>query len=555
MAIVFKQALQGEEIKPLFTNTEFQQMLSSITNHSQGKIFNGYIEIHEWLSIKWNAAQASIQQAQRQYATLTQYIINATTAEDIYKYIKQLPAIMTQKQYDEIRAQRIEEQLTGENEDKQPLTDNVFQLIVRAISFYLEQLRNEPKKANPLKPIKKKYQTQMLTSPFILSLYDKAMGINSSMIGHHLNVKYGRRYEQMKMINEERQMAVKNNADTAQRRKDYAENYAQQIAFPCLWRYYEDPPEDFHEETLNGYLTKWDIIEHDYFLGFYPVALGGKQETTERSYIAEVKDFLSEFKELADIVIKDIDIRYFKGEAGITDLPLEEWEVTIFNWKTLYEKDAYGIRAKTDSDASIFTKNSRAIINGIAILKTNDLLDISPLIDEKGYYTEANIYPAISNISLESFFPEAKEYADTAGEIKLTLESFLDSIYFLKGYNYTLDIIADYYDVPEIAVFKTDLKFLEEKVNTYNALVPMLYSKIKDAKYMDEELQAKKLKVLEDFFPEIEWNEIIIPEQNKEEAQILLKNFKAFSHDYANRFLRLLNIRPKDEDEGGLHDE
>ncbi len=74
-------------------------MINGITDRQQGQVYNGYISIHEWLSIRYNIAQTQLQQAQLQYRTLAGYITDATLAEDVYRYIEQLPAIMTEKQY------------------------------------------------------------------------------------------------------------------------------------------------------------------------------------------------------------------------------------------------------------------------------------------------------------------------------------------------------------------------------------------------------------------------------------------------------------------------
>ena len=84
MAVMFRQALEGKEPQPLVEQAQLRKMINTITDRQQGQVYNGYISIHEWLSIRYNIAQTQLQQAQLQYRTLVGYITNATLAEDVY---------------------------------------------------------------------------------------------------------------------------------------------------------------------------------------------------------------------------------------------------------------------------------------------------------------------------------------------------------------------------------------------------------------------------------------------------------------------------------------
>lgn len=66
--------------------------------------------MQNWLMQYQAVANAYLQQAQGIINSLVSVIATATTAENELIYIEQLPCIMTQKQYDDYRAQRIEEQ-------------------------------------------------------------------------------------------------------------------------------------------------------------------------------------------------------------------------------------------------------------------------------------------------------------------------------------------------------------------------------------------------------------------------------------------------------------
>lgn len=574
MAVMFKQALEGKDLQPIVDMAQLQKMINGMIDRRQGDVYNGYIAIHEWLSLKYNMAIGWTQQAQLQFRTLEGFISNAIFAEDVYKYIEQLPAIMTQKQYEEAKAAKIEDFFKDGDGEEQGL--NVFNLVEHFITYYLRLLQAEPKKANPLKDIRKQYLKEPVKSKLILSRYNEVMGEG------YYTLEDGRRSDEM--TSEEWQEAVttpkmrealrvmgtgdgagneytqaiaeqrlierakviygggtEEEADKAQEKADYTRG----LAIPAQWHYCEDPPAD---------ITKWDIIEQELLLEFYPASLDGEDAYTESNFTASMKDFITEYKELINIALKEIDSRYFKGAGGLSELPVNEWETTVFDYRQLYNMDFYGFKATAEADTTIFDGNKRALLNGIAILRASDLLGKSSRIDEQGYYTEPEIKNILYSVSLEAFFTEAEDYADNIEMVESSRELLLDSYYFLMGYNFAIDTIARHYSVKELEVFKIDLKSLNIKIDALNALIPLLYRRIKDTDYIDKELKAKKLQVLRDIFPPVDYKALEIPAENIEEANELLEDFKAFKQADVDRFTRLLFIRPKagGEDEGGL---
>lgn len=574
MALNFQQRLQGKEPKDLVDRAHFQRMISGITNKKQRRIYNGYIAIHEWLSLHYNIAQTQLQQAQLQFRTLSGYITDAILAEDVYSYIEQLPAIMTQKQYETFRAERIEAQFY--DEDGEPLYSNVFNLVERAITYYLRQLQREPQKPNPLKAIRKKYLSQPVKSKLILSKWNEATGegyytlpdgrrsdemtaeewqdaittpamrealtkmkaTDGSGFEYTSEIAHERIIERAKVIFNG---GTEEDADKAQAEREHSRG----LSMPATWHYYEDPPTD---------LTKWDVIEQELLLEFFPADVDGSGDAyTDDNFTASMEDFIAEFKELVTVILKDIDSHFFKGEPGLSDIPIKKWYTTIYDYKQLYEKGFYSMREEIEADTSIFDGNRRAIFNGIAILRPSDLLGRSPRIDERGNYVEPNLRRTISKFTLEAFFPEAEDFADNLEIVEGARETLLDSYYFLKGYNLALEMISGYYDVPELTVFQMNVAGLEDKIDALNGLVPILYKKITDTDYRDKELQAKKLQVLKDLFTEIDYKALEIPEESIERAREYFPDFKAFKSEHADTLYNILCIRPQPEkDEGGL---
>lgn len=569
----YRQALEGNYTPtPLVTEAEFSKMLHSLTDRVQGHAYNEYYSVYEWLKARPAITNGYYMNGQNDFATIRNYIMQALFAEDVYRYVEQLPAIMTQKQFDELKAERVEAYFK-DAEDGDELQSNIFNLVERAIAYYLRKLQKEPQKPNPLKAIRKKYVSQPVKSKLILSRYNEITGEG------YYTLEDGRRSDEM--TSEEWQAALttplmektlaemraedgwgneltrslaqqrlierarviynggtEEDADKAQEETDYQRG----LAVPCQWHYYEDPPKD---------LTKWDIIEQELLLELYPADIDGSGDAyTESNFNASMQDFFTEFKELATAMLADMDKNYFSGdEIKAAELPIEEWGTTLISWRRLYELDFYGEREAAESDIQLFDGNQRALLNGIAILRPSDLLDKSRRIDERGYYTEPDITQAISSHSLEAFFTENEEYAENIAAVEEARSGLLSNYYFLMGYNKQIDLVIALVDVPELSIFKQDLRGLEERVKALNDLVPILYRQIRDTDYKDKELQARKMEVLKDIFPPLDIDSLTIPEENIEEAQELVSSFKAFSEQHM-RFESLLCYRPEDEEDG-----
>jgi len=572
MCVMFRQALEGKEPTPVVEPAQLQRMVSTMTDRQQARTYNGYIAIHEWLRVSYNIAQTHEQQAQLQFRTLEGYMERATLAEQVYTYIEQLPAFMTQKQYDELRAQRLEAYLTlnGEGRYSNPLN-----LLAGAVDHFLRKLQSEPKKANPLKAIRKKYVAQPVKSELIRSRYNRITGNGYYTIedgsGRRSDTMTAEEWQEaittpamrealermketggagdelthrlaMERIVERAKVifggGTERDADKAQQKRDYERGYA----VPVKWHYYEEPPAD---------LTKWDIVEQMLLEELYPADLDGSgDEYSESNFTASIEDLVAEFGELVTVLLSDIDKTFFKGELGLAELPPAEWANQLWSWRDLYAMGFYRFREIAEADTTLFEGNPRAVLNGIAILRASDLTGTSPRIDSRGYYVEPRV-KRLDRFTLEAFFPEAEDYATEAEIVENARRTLLESYYHIKGYNLALELIGEYYDVPEMTVFQMDLPALEDKIEALNSMIPIIYTDILYTHYADEELKQKKLQVLRDFFQPLEYKELEISAQRIEAAKELFKDFKAFVPDGGNFFNRLLCERPEDEDGEG----
>ena len=576
MCSMFKQGLEGvAEPKPLVEKGQFQKMLGSITDSHQAKIYNGYISIHEWLTLHYNVRLAQEQQAQLRYKDLIGILTMAMMAEDVYQYEAQLPVIMTQKQYDDEVAAGRKLWLQGDESDP-GRADSLHAMVCRAVDYYAELLVRDPKKPNPLKPIRQKYVAEPITSPLIRARYNRAADNGYWM------TEDGKRSDQMtdaewqkaittpkmaqileKMNQEECQTAASLTAEAisleraqtradllysgmdarevyeAEKQKDLADG----LGVKTTRYYYEEIPED---------LTKWDVITDHCPLAEIYCELLSCTDPDPEEYAAELRDFYEEFQEIIRVILQDIDEKWFSGEAGLVDLPLEKWEDFTFTGTEQYERDLYGFRATVDQPVILFDDNWKAVSQGIAILR-EDMIN-SRHIDDRGYYIPPEIHHSFSSHGLESFFSDHENFADNLDSMESGRAALLDSYYILKAFNLAIDMIADYYDVPDLEILKANTRKIEKMVDAINELVKILYMKIHDTwNYHDEELKERKLQVVREIFTPIDWKSVQIPEATIEEARATLKDFRAFK-DNAISDILIWRKPAEEREEADLHE-
>lgn len=557
---VFRQSLEGvREPKPIISNTDFRKMLSTINEPLDERIYSGYIAIHKWFNGIYNGAIAQEQHAYLNFNTLIEIIGNAETAEDVYEYIAKLPLIMTEKQYKETIEKRKKEILHPNGEE---ISFNIFNLLEQALNFYIKLLHKEPRKKNPLKPLKKKLETELVEDHRILSMYNKITGNGYYTAPDGTRSDHVSHDEWQNLITSPSLISYLKNAEKMGEEKalslDYYETFEKRVLtkasaiyngateeeannkveevcpcdiLPCEWHYYEEAPDD---------LNKWEILEAENLFEYYPALRG---EGTDEEILEDMKAFINEFPTVVKAILTDIE-QFIEGASS---LPVEKWPTTCCTWEELYNVDFYGFRSTyINTDSAIFKDNRRAL-NGIAILRANDLMGRSPLIDkETGYYKEPEIINSLRHVSLERFFSDSEEYAEAVEKTERARRLFKKSYYYLLGYNKALDIIASYFDLEELKVAKISTENLETKAKCFNNIVALLYNRINDIDYTNEKLKAKKMEVLKNVFYPISLDDLVIPEDKIKKAKDDIKNFRAFYDEMLDVRLTLCYM---DEDE------
>ena len=545
MAEAYFQSLHGVKEPPDIIDRAAITAAIQNLDRANGPIYNGYLSIHEWIAVEAPTVNAHSQQLQLGLATILQYILAANAYEKAYEYAEQLPAIMTKQEYDEKLMEAISRQLV--DEDGNPLTWNVYSLVEHVIGYYAELLVKEPKKANPFKALKKKYQKEKVKSPRVRSMWSRVMeeGYYTLEDGSRSDemtdeewqkaITTPKMEEALKALRAEagdldahiarEQLLTKRlmtrgaalfagasdeEADRLQQVMDYREGYA----MPATWHYYEEAPED---------LSKWDVIEaglYEFFLDW----------STEETMEATLKEFYADFKEAADLALKEIDKKY---KLGAGQIPLDQWLTHTIEYAALYDMDFIGFRDLIESDSAVWEDNRRAILRGIAIYEPCELKQENPdhpdpLQDERGYFKPPVISDTQTIIALSDFFPESENYADAVENVETARENILDSYYFIMAHNRVIDMIAEYFEVPRLEVFKLDLEGYARRLDAVTGMIFNLYSGIKGRDYEDKELKEKKLEVLRDVFFPIDYKSLKIPEEAEQTVLRAFDKFQAF---------------------------
>lgn len=538
LARTYKQIFYGNPSpKPILDAEQFQKMVNSISDPSQEHIYSGYVSIYEWLSIKQGTADAQYQQAQFRLEMLRSYLSQAFLIEDIYWYIDKLPVVMTQKQYDDIKKKHTKEYLYDENHGNCKMC-NVFEMINKAIVYYLGELQQNQQKPNPLAGIKQKYANQPVCSKIITSNWDKVTEDIELTLKRNVLDNFSNNiacHGVVAMTNVLRSGGTMEEANAAKEKSEteFLNKMSEKLQSKICSKSIED-------------VAKWDIVEHGLLQKFYPTSFDVENSYTDSSFLISMRDFSAEFKELVDVILADMDEKFFRNnKVSMRELPLEKWGTTKISLKELYKMNFYGEQENGTCDSQIFEKNKSALLNGVAILRPKNQFNVNCQIDKNEYYEEPKIDSTCFQQSLESFTPECKNYESNIKRVQQAKKCLLDSYYYIIGFNTQLDIIANFTGVHELKILKKDSEKIAFEMRVFNDLVEVLGKKIRCMSY-ESSKKSKKISVLDTVFSRLDFENIHIPSNNIAEAKKLLNEFAAFDKK-RQMFDLLMCIRPQNE--------
>lgn len=160
---------------------------------------------------------------------------------------------------------------------------------------------------------------------------------------------------------------------------------------------------------------------------------------------------------------------------------------------------------------------------------TNDLIE-----QYKKHYDEF-----YRPLSIERYTDKDKDKAEHIDDIEDSRTETFKSYIFLKGYNQAIDIIADFYEIPDLILFKyKGIIYIPEEYNKYNILVANIRKAI-DKQYISSLEKILKQATLNDVFKPLK-TYYEIPEEKIKQAKDSLskKDFAPFLYTHKD----LLNI-------------
>lgn len=551
----YKQALSGNtDPKPLFPPEKIREMLHGFrASRTDIEAYNRYVNLQNWTKQYQAVANAYFQRFQSCVNEFISIHNAAEGAENENRYIERLPRIITQKQYEELKAKRIEEQLDPDGDGTDAIWDNVFALILRLIEYYARELEAKPKAANPLKAIKKRYSAKAVENRAYILGYNKEMGE-----GYYI-LPDGTRSDEVS--DEEWKKRLLHFSPDMQRLK--AERQEGLTGLPGSLSYErltkearaahmgEEPPQEgksaatwhTYEEAPKG-LTKWELIRADaegnaYFSEYIPALTGEK--ITPEAFIADAEAFKKEFPELVEAIFKALDaMGYTYGDEGaekpLSSIPVEEWETTGFTWRELYNASFPGFREELESDYSVFNGDKRALLNGVAVIRPSDFL-LKPIngrncaaIDKNGYFIEPEGDTIYSNVfGLNAYLPDNPESGENIIRIENCRAALEESLRYIIGFDAAIELIAEEIGLPEYTIFKIDGNGLcLSRANALNGLFDLLYTNIEAIDYKDNERKAAKLQALREVFYPVKTDELQITAEQKKKAAAMLEGLQAF---------------------------
>jgi hypothetical protein len=459
LAYKYERLMAGEaDPEPLVNEKKFSAMLETLKTPNDIKTYTQYMTLYDWLKAKPSSIRIYKNAWEVAFSNIRGFVTTAEKDEEMYLLYRKFPAIMTESQYQTLKQERIEASFHDETGEE--LYYNIFNIIEKAICFYIELLNESPRKNNPLKNIILKYDNEEVKSPIIK-------------------------------------------------------------------KHYED-----ESETV----TKGNVLRSCELLDIYPIDIKGSGNSWEHiNFVESMQDFYCEFSEVIDAVIEDMNSK--KG-IDISNVPLEEWDSTVFSRRELYNIDFYGEKFEIENDINIFNGDKQTLLNGIAIIRPSDLLNKSLLIDEDGNYIQPQLPESEDVGTLRSLFPENEQYACSSEFIESAYEQLVYSYSVLLGYNTQLDEVAKFIDVPAVSVFKIDLSAMNQRFEALCNIIENLKTNIETNVYhlIDKDLQQRKLDVIEDFFPRIKLDDLSIPENDIETMRTLIADFSAFAYENTRKF-------------------
>jgi len=560
-AIISDETDKGENPELIYNAEKFQQKLDALDGRGRA-IYGLYRNIEQWINVVRRNVLVEKSQFEIALNDLMHTISLADLSEDVFIFNSQLPLIMTRSQYEkEVNSRRY---LNYHYQDGTAISYYGYNIFTEALNYYLNKLfteraeeNNTAEDNNPLKKIRKIYDSLPITDVKLLQDYCRLRGFGYYILAD------GTRSDRPSIISWQSALADnginlatlnaikkegKLNIITTDGGDDITEitllldiinkrpingSVLKKIATPetlheayteafggaIEWKYYDEPSD------IN--ITKWNLFEIPELIAdlFEPLFIPCLYNLTEikKEYVR----FKKTFPELYSELIRDIAHHFPEIEAmGEKDFMFN----TAYSWETLYNRNIYGTKSKSNRTDILFSENVRALNNGIAVIETPVK---GSKTDTLGYYQQPQLFTSIFANTLNSYFTETPGNEDEKNKVALEYRKIANSYASAVAFNAVLDFSAEAYRTPELTLFKIDTAQYDTFINAYNEIVKKLSLKILYTDYNGvggDELKEKKRAVLKEVFTPLNSEEFRakVKAENVEKSKQLLLTGKAF---------------------------
>lgn len=509
-----KQQGQGEKT-PLFSQSDFEQMESSLTSDRDYLTYGVYRDLYSSIIDSFNRGQGLYQQFFNGFSRLFAEFREVENADNAQKSIDNTPLIMTESQYKRLEAEAVKT-LSGYKDSFCALMFHCLDNFLEADEAYikeeapaiweaLEATKKIPATGNRFLPLYNetygegyyslpdgRRSDQMTGEEWQKTLEETVQHYNQNRLikSYELYFKGAKaiRAELLErtgkapdLTDEELEEALEDTIGFNPNAEQIAE--ALDFSTPTEWHTYEEPPEG---------LTLYDLLE------LYPEEFRGAFEADE-------KEALKHFKKDAPALYDALKAYIESKVPQARGLKPNQLHKDIISWGELVTTGLIGcseliqpddrqiidIATRGEDTTENKSKRLRTGLNGIAILKHPAPFQM----DEQGDYIEQKS-PLHFFQSLYTLEGDGEKIAELQGYIDTLINPALGYLY---AFNTLMEIIGKVYDLPELAeVAHFDTTLFESKMRGFNGMLYIFYH---DVYGNEAEKQHKRAIIKEAFRP------------------------------------------------------
>lgn len=565
---LLKNYRAGKGNKPLFNEDEINNTARNLTD-AQKDIYGRYLDMYAVLNLYYNIGNAMYQQAYNGFNNLMFRLTTLYSGIKTEAQKKDLPLILTEDKYKELKAQSDTEALGYK--------ENYIDLFIEALSFHVSQYEENPEADTLLKGYIDKYKGQPIKNEALRSVYMKDnfeyfssadncfynLSDGTPSQGHTLaeyiedfltrplivetgdaHIKEVTEIGQgtlktltslLKKFNNAKINGLINDMDDITERTNEAtagriNNFLSEVRNYYTGAGREDVAQaidDLQHETLripkSAYPSQADLIQYWAYLD--------SPFEKDSTNLKLLKDFEAELPDVAEAIKNDLlshkvikDVLKGRSDKGLCE--------DLIDWGTLSKADIYTYRQRVEDH---FTKLHPEAENGISIIVKDT---IRPEYLKEGIY-QAEIRGMANDFISDNYTEDDfKKFAEHIRSITDTV--LIPALKNLYALNYFYADIEDIYEIEDVAeVYSQDTKEITEKVQCINAFKDIILMDLYKL-YGNSKEGLIKTFYINKAFKEINIEDLLPDEDQKAQAREVLSDIKNFKgRDYSPKFMYL----------------